>query len=127
MLNTQNKLPRLPRTAPIVIIPGVVWWCGGVVWCGVVVWFFLPILIPPQQNCFKLFWVVGWVVATPAHLNMIITITMCVFHIHGYTYSVLLSFMLHWGPTFNTANKYENNVYVIRFSKFPIVPDFLWS
>ena len=34
--------------------------------------FFLPIIIPPQQNCFELFWVVGWVVAiylcqTPSH------------------------------------------------------------
>ena len=35
-LHTENQLPRLPQTVPIVIIPGVVvWWCGGgVVWCG---------------------------------------------------------------------------------------------
>ena len=35
-------------------------WCGG--GGGVVV--FLPIIIQPQQSCFKLFCVVGWVVAT---------------------------------------------------------------
>ena len=34
---------------------------GGVV---VVVVVFLPIIIPPQQKLCKLFWVVGWVVAT---------------------------------------------------------------
>jgi hypothetical protein len=46
----------LPRTGQIVIISGVVWWCGRVVvWCCGEVWFFLPILIPPQQ---KLFYVV---------------------------------------------------------------------
>ena len=32
-LHTENQLPRLSRTALIVIIPGgvvvVVWWCGG--------------------------------------------------------------------------------------------------
>ena len=33
-LHTKNQLPRLPRTAQIVIIPGVVWCC--VVLCGVV-------------------------------------------------------------------------------------------
>jgi hypothetical protein len=30
MLRTQNQLPWLPRTAKIVIIPGVVVWCGVV-------------------------------------------------------------------------------------------------
>jgi hypothetical protein len=35
MLHTQNQLPRLPRTAQIVMIPGVVVLCG-VVWCGMV-------------------------------------------------------------------------------------------
>ena len=30
MLYTQNQLPRLPRTAGIVIIPGLVVWCGVV-------------------------------------------------------------------------------------------------
>jgi hypothetical protein len=32
------------------------WWCGD---GGVVV--FLPIIIQPQQSCFKWFCVVGWV------------------------------------------------------------------
>ena len=27
----------------------------------------LPKIIPPQQNCFELFWVVGWVVAITIH------------------------------------------------------------
>jgi hypothetical protein len=35
MLHTQNQLPRLPRIARIVMIPGGVVWFGGVVWwCG---------------------------------------------------------------------------------------------
>jgi hypothetical protein len=42
MLHTRNQLPRLPRTARIVIISGVV------------VWSFLAILIPPQQKLFTL-------------------------------------------------------------------------
>ena len=46
-LHTENQPPRLPGTALIAMIPGVVvWWCGGggvVVWCGVV---FLPTIIP---------------------------------------------------------------------------------
>jgi hypothetical protein len=43
-LHTENQLPRLPQTAPIVIIPGdgagvvVWWWCGGGV--VVVMWWF---------------------------------------------------------------------------------------
>jgi hypothetical protein len=28
---------------------------------------FLPIIIPPQKSCFKLFWVVGWVMAIHEH------------------------------------------------------------
>ena len=28
MLHTENQLPRLPQTALIVMIPGVVVWCG---------------------------------------------------------------------------------------------------
>ena len=38
-LHTKNQPPRLPWTAQIVIIPGVVCWCGGVV-CG------LPMFTP---------------------------------------------------------------------------------
>ena len=30
MLHNQNQLPRLPRIAQIVMIPGVVVWCGVV-------------------------------------------------------------------------------------------------
>ena len=49
-LHTENQLPGLPRTALIVMDPGVVvvvvWWCGG----GLVV--FLPIIIPHQQKLF---------------------------------------------------------------------------
>ena len=46
-LHTENQLPRLSRTALIVMIPGVV-----VVVVVVVVVGFLPIIIPPQQKLF---------------------------------------------------------------------------
>ena len=42
--HTKNQLPRLPRTAQIVMIPGVVW-CGGVVY-----------LTDNNFRALKLFW-----------------------------------------------------------------------
>ena len=49
-LNTKNQLPRLPRTALIVMIPGVV---GVVVWCS---GFFTDNITPTKVvlNCFGL-------------------------------------------------------------------------
>ena len=60
MLHTKNQLPMLPRSTRIVMIPGVLWWCGVVVvwWFGCVV-VFLPIIIPLHWFCFRLTWVVA--------------------------------------------------------------------
>ena len=51
-LHTENQLPRLPRTALIVISPGVV-----VVWCGGVVFFLTDNNTTPTKvvlSCFGL-------------------------------------------------------------------------
>jgi hypothetical protein len=69
-LHTKNQLPRLSRTALIVMIP------GGVV---VVWWFFLPIIIPPQQKLSKV--VLGCWLGCGNKLIMLIVIPICLINV----------------------------------------------